>query len=280
MTALQGCLRKMPVTLDDTGMAHYRLRLDDQALPLNGLLGQSIVLDFSGAIFCVNCGRATRKSFDQGHCFPCFQTLAACDRCIVSPELCHFHQGTCREPEWAQGFCMTDHLVYLANSSGLKVGITRCNQVPTRWIDQGAVAAAAFMRVQTRQQAGLLEQALKACVADKTNWRQMLRNGQPAVDFPAAFARLHAQAAPALAQLQDRFGLQALRPVDEPTVTEIRYPVHCYPDKILSHNVDKSPRISGKLQGIKGQYLLLDTGVINLRKYSGYQMAFSVQDNP
>lgn len=279
MSAVQGCLRKMPATLTADGMVHYRLRLDESELPLNDCLGQQLTLEFSGAIFCVHCGRATRKSFDQGHCYPCFQKLAACDRCIVSPELCHFDQGSCREPDWAQGFCMTDHVVYLANSSGLKVGITRGNQLPTRWIDQGAVAAAPLVRVQSRQQAGLLEAQLKACVADKTNWRQMLKGEPTPVDFQATFGQLHEQAAPILAQLQDRFGLQALSPVLQPQVTDIRYPVQRYPDKVVSHNVEKTPLISGRLQGIKGQYLILDTGVINLRKYSGYQVAFSVQDN-
>ena len=55
-------------------------------------------------------------------------------------------------------------------------------------------------------------------------------------------------------------------------VPKLVYPVEQYPEKVKSHNLDKTPVIRGKLQGIKGQYLILDTGVINIRKYSGYEL--------
>ena len=61
--------------------------------------------------------------------------------------------------------------------------------------------------------------------------------------------------------------------IDE-TVVTINYPVSQYPLKVKSFNMDKDPEVSGVLQGIKGQYLLLDTGVINLRKYTGYEIEF------
>jgi hypothetical protein len=35
------------------------------------------------------------------------------------------------------------------------------------------------------------------------------------------------------------------------------------------------PNIEGTLMGIKGQYLIFDTGVINIRKYAGYHLALS-----
>ncbi|WP_390595003.1 DUF2797 domain-containing protein [Simiduia litorea] len=249
----------------------YSLALGEDTISLNPLIGRSIRLEFSLAIACTHCGRKTKKSFSQGYCYPCFQSLAQCDRCIMSPELCHFDQGTCREPEWGQSFCMTDHVVYLANSSGLKVGITRASQIPTRWIDQGAVAAIPFARVATRQQAGLLETVLKQHVADKTNWRTMLKGEQCSVDLALARDELEQAIAEEFTQLQDRFGLQALQLVDLPAIS-IAYPVQQYPGKIISLNADKGPDVRGVLQGIKGQYLLLDTGVINLRKYTGYEV--------
>ena len=132
-----GTLSKMKSELHSP--VQYGLPLGDAVEPLNPHLGQRVQLRYTGRIFCVHCGRKTSKSFDQGYCFPCFRSLAQCDTCIVKPEQCHFAHGTCREPEWAQQFCFRSHTVYLANSSGLKVGITRDNQVPTRWIDQGAV---------------------------------------------------------------------------------------------------------------------------------------------
>ncbi|MDN3639530.1 DUF2797 domain-containing protein [Simiduia curdlanivorans] len=277
MLAYTGYLEKMRVTLTEQRNAQgaqsvdYSLQLGEAIVPLNSLIGTSIRLEFSTAIACTHCGRKTKKSFSQGYCYPCFQSLAQCDRCIMSPELCHFDQGTCREPDWGQSFCMTDHVVYLANSSGLKVGITRASQIPTRWIDQGAVAAIPFARVATRQQAGLLETALKQHVADKTNWRTMLKGEQAPIDLVLGRQELAQAVAEELTQLQDRFGLQALQLVDSPVVS-ITYPVQQYPEKITSLNADKNPDVVGLLQGIKGQYLVLDTGVINLRKYTGYEV--------
>lgn len=146
MTLLgQGGLRKMSAQLD--APVSYAFRLDEQVLPVNPLLGQHLRIEFLGAIHCTHCGRKTKKSFAQGYCYPCFTKLAQCDSCIMSPERCHYAAGTCREPAWGEQFCMTDHIVYLANSSGVKVGITRASQVPTRWIDQGASQALPILRV-------------------------------------------------------------------------------------------------------------------------------------
>ncbi|HCO10506.1 MAG TPA: DUF2797 domain-containing protein, partial [Gammaproteobacteria bacterium] len=112
----KGIIRKMSARLEDT--VAYSLRLGDHLVPANELVEKQVRLEFTGAIFCVNCGRKSSKSFNQGFCFPCFQKLAACDSCIIHPERCHFDQGTCREPAWGEQFCMQDHIVYLANSSG------------------------------------------------------------------------------------------------------------------------------------------------------------------
>ena len=167
-----GHLAKMDVKLDDT--VSYQLPLDDERVALNGLIGEHISIEHLGDIHCVHCGRRSKKSFSQGYCYPCFIKLPQCDTCIMSPEKCHFHQGTCRDPEWGEKYCFTDHFVYLANSSGVKVGITRGDQLPTRWIDQGATQGLPIFRVQTRYQAGLIEDCLREHVADKTHWQKML----------------------------------------------------------------------------------------------------------
>ncbi|MCV6605915.1 MAG: DUF2797 domain-containing protein, partial [Porticoccaceae bacterium] len=188
------------------------------------------------------------------------------------PEKCHYHQGTCREPEWGEQFCMTDHIVYLANSSGAKVGITRVNQVPTRWIDQGAVQALPILRVATRQQSGLVEDALRQHVADRTNWRAMLKNDVVDVDLITRRDELFELCKTELAELTERFGLAAIQPIDNIDVVGIDYPVLEYPTKVTSFNFDKTPVVEGKLMGIKGQYLMLDTGVINIRKFTAYNI--------
>ena len=124
----QGHLHKMHSEAGDP--ITYRLELGDEVLPLNSWLGRSLRIEYLDEIECVYCGRTTRKSFSQGYCYPCFTRLAQCDLCIMSPEKCHFHLGTCREPEWARQNCMQAHVVYLSNTSGVKVGITRQSQIP------------------------------------------------------------------------------------------------------------------------------------------------------
>ncbi|WP_232522355.1 DUF2797 domain-containing protein [Marinimicrobium alkaliphilum] len=273
--AASGALAKMKTALDaDT--PSYAIPLGEQQVAMNELLGKQLRLRWLGDINCTHCGRATRKSFNQGYCYPCFTRLAQCDICIVSPEKCHFHLGTCREPEWGERFCMTDHIVYLANSSKPKVGITRLSQVPTRWIDQGAIQALPVFRVATRQQSGLVETAFKPFVADKTSWQAMLK-GEPApVDLLALREQLLEDTRAAVDDIQSAHGLQAIQAIDDAPLYEIRYPVLEYPTKVKAHNLEKTPEVEGQLLGIKGQYLILDTGVINIRKYTAYQVELAV----
>ena len=272
-TAISGSLKKLRAKLTDP--VDYFLPVGDAEIALNPLLGKPLQIEYSGNIFCINCGRKTKKSFNQGHCFPCFRKLARCDSCIVSPEKCHFHLGTCREPQWGEEFCMIPHVVYLANSSGGKVGITRGTQIPTRWIDQGAVQALPIIGVQTRYQSGLVEVALKKHIADKTNWRAMLKGSPEGIDLLARKHELLAASQAELAELQEQFGEDAIQVLDDGVTQDISYPVISYPEKVTSLNLDKTPVVSGKLLGIKGQYLLLDTGVLNIRKFTAYDVTVS-----
>lgn len=275
MSAIEvvGPLRKMQVELKTP--VTYRLTVGDHSLPLNEYLGSTVKLEYLGAISCIHCGRATRKSFSQGFCYPCFQSLAQCDSCIVSPEKCHHAAGTCREPAWAEQYCQQPHVIYLANSSGIKVGITRGTQVPTRWIDQGAVQALPIMGVQTRYQSGLAEMLFKQHVADRTNWRAMLKGQVEVLDLRAERDRLLVQCATAIAELQQRFGLQAVQLLERAEPIAIEYPVLEHPSKVTSLDFEKTPTIEGRLLGIKGQYLMLDIGVLNIRKFGAYHVRFS-----
>lgn len=270
---MQGQLHKMRVKLDQP--VQYELLLSDQAVPLNPLLGKPIKLVYTGKIVCVHCGRETKKSFNQGYCYPCFMKLAQCDMCILKPETCHYAAGTCREPAWGETFCMQTHYVYLANSSGIKVGITRQNQIPTRWIDQGAVQALPIFKAQSRHISGLVEVAIAKHISDKTSWQQMLKNNVEVIDLAAKRDEMLATCLTELAEIKQRFGAQAIEFLSDGLAVELHYPVNRYPDKVKSFNLDTNPEVSGVLEGIKGQYLLLDTGVINLRKYSGYELQFS-----
>ena len=152
------------------------------------------------------------------------------------------------------------------------MGITRHSQVPTRWMDQGATQAQPIARVQHRQLSGLLETALAKHVKDKTAWQTMLKGNGEAVSLEEKRQELMSLCEGDIQALQDRFGLQALQLLeDEPTVS-INYPVVEFPTKVSAHNFDKNPLVEGKLMGIKGQYLLLDTGVLNIRKFGGYHI--------
>lgn len=281
MTAVQplsGLLSKLDARVAADGQVSYRLCLDEQRVELNPLLGRRIRLHYEGAIHCSHCGRQTRTSFAQGYCYPCFTSLAQCDSCMMSPEKCHFAQGTCREPEWAARVCFSDHIVYLANSSGLKVGITRSTQMPVRWLDQGAVQALPVARVSTRRLSGLMEDMFRAEVADKTNWRTLLKGEAPLLDLAAERDRLLQRFQQPLTALEQQQGPGSITLLTGLSAEQFHYPVLQYPARITSLNFDKQPEVSGRLQGIKGQYLLLDSGVINLRKFTSYRVSFAVTD--
>ncbi len=274
-----GAVEKLTAQLDSNNLVQYQLPLASlngdgtkQSIELNPLIGKQISLHFSGTIACKHCGKRTKKSYSQGYCYPCMAKLAQCDLCIMKPETCHFHLGTCREPEWGESHCMVDHYVYLANSSGLKVGITRHTQLPTRWIDQGACQALPIFKVNTRLQSGLVETALAEFISDKTNWRAMLKGEPEPLDLKAKAEELIPEISLRLSQLRLKFGSDAITELDA-NVQDIHYPVKEYLTKISSFNFDKTETVSGVLLGIKGQYLIFDKGVINMRKFSSYQIS-------
>ncbi|MEJ2177250.1 MAG: DUF2797 domain-containing protein [Gammaproteobacteria bacterium] len=267
-----GTLRKMKTKLAQP--VEYRLPIGDEQIDLNALVGNPVKLLFHGEINCIHCGRETKKSFNQGYCFPCFKSLAECDMCIMRPETCHFHLGTCRDSEWAMNHCMQSHYVYIANSSGLKVGITRGSQIPTRWIDQGALQALPVFRIRNRYHSGLLEATIKKYVSDRTDWRKMLKGGGEMVDLKQKADEIIDQAKSDIQSITAEGDQLEWEVLEEPVV-EIEYPVLAHPQKVTSFNIDKTPEISGILNGIKGQYLILDTGVINIRKFAGYQISLS-----
>jgi hypothetical protein len=261
----QGHLHKMHSRLEDPVV--YELELGGQTLRLNDWIGKSIRIEFLKEIECIHCGRITRKSFSQGYCYPCFIKLAQCDLCIMSPERCHFHLGTCREPEWGLSHCMKPHIVYFSNTSGAKVGITRESQLPTRWIDQGALQALPVLRVSKRYHSGLIESAFKKHISDRTNWRTMLKNEVEPVDLYELFESYWPRVMTEI-ESEVKDDLEVIASPDQ--VQYFQYPAIEYPNKVVSFNLDKIPVLEGQLNAIKGQYLILHNGVINIRKYAGY----------
>ncbi|MCJ2377423.1 DUF2797 domain-containing protein [Vibrio sp. ZSDZ34] len=268
----KGTLSKMKASLENT--LHYRLPVGDEEVDLAPYLGKSISLKHTGNIFCSSCGKKTKKSYSQGHCFVCMRKLASCDMCIMKPETCHYEQGTCREPQWGEDNCMVDHFVYLSNTSSLKVGITRHTQIPTRWIDQGATQGLPILKVKTRHISGLIEIELAKHIADKTNWRTLLKQDGEPIELQQRASELLPLVEDKIAEIKAKYGDDAITVLNE-NITQLSYPVDAYPTKIVSHNFDKEPLVTGTLQGIKGQYLIFDTGVINIRKFTSYEVEVS-----
>lgn len=272
-------LKNLSVTDQDIHRANveYKFILDRSEIDLPFSLGQEIEIEWTGNIYCVSCGTKTSKSFSQGHCFKCFKTKASCDMCILKPESCHYHLGTCREDTFAHEVCFQPHIVYLANSSGLKVGITRVNHMPGRWLDQGATQALPIMKVGSRRLSGQMEVMFGTQVTDKTDWRKLLKGEAEPLNLIDIRDQLLDEFEPQITSIRDEFSMsldfnENVEILEQERPREFIYPVESYPEKIKSHNLDKTPVIRGKLQGIKGQYLILDTGVINIRKYTGYEI--------
>jgi len=261
----EGNILKMKTAFNEP--VKYALPIGEQTVDMNELIGQKISMQFDGQINCISCGKKTKTSFGQGFCYNCLQTAPEASESIMRPELSKAHFGMARDMEWAEKHDLIDHFVYLAVSSEVKVGVTREHQVPTRWIDQGASFAIKLARTPNRHIAGIIEVFLKDHFTDKTNWRAMLKN-EVLSDFD-----LLTEKKKVLDLLPKE--LQKYADADD-SVTEIIYPVENYPTTINSIGFDKLPEIVGTLEGIKGQYLILDGGrVMNIRKHNGYYIQLS-----
>ncbi|MDG2278062.1 MAG: DUF2797 domain-containing protein [Pseudomonadales bacterium] len=235
-------------------------------LVVNALLGKQVRITFEGNIRCVACGRKTKKTFNQGYCFPCSQKLPETDICMIKPELCHYFntEKPCRDEAFAQRVCFKPHVLYISLTSGFKVGITRRQNVPSRWMDQGAVRAIPLGEMPSRRDVGLLEIQLAKNFQDKTHWMRMLKEKSPEGDIQ--------QAADTLMGMIEEIAPEGFEPRPTRELHEFHYPVTEYPEKVKSVNLDKIPEVEGTLLGIKAQYWILDCGVINIRKYTGYEV--------
>lgn len=246
----------------------YYLKLGENEIRMNDLIGSDIQMEFLHEINCIKCGRATKKSFAQGFCYPCFISSPETEECVLRPEMCRAHEGIARDMEFAKSHCLIDHVVYLSVTSNLKVGVTRSTQVPFRWIDQGAVQAIEVCRTPNRYLAGRIEVFLKNHYKDKTNWMAMLKN-ESEYSGGLKEAKVHT------ASLLPQEFLVYLSKNSE--VTNVNYPVVSYPTKVKSANFDKVPILKGRLTGIRGQYLLFeDNTTINMRKFGGYKIRLTV----
>jgi hypothetical protein len=262
-----GLLRKMKV--EHGSPIRYTLELNDTVV-MNDFIGRQIELEWTGKISCSNCGKTTKNSFGQGFCYNCFMTAPQASSCIISPELCRAHLGEGRDIEWEHTHHNQPHIVYLAVSDAVKVGVTRAEQQFTRWMDQGAHASIILAETPNRYIAGTIEVALKSVMKDKTNWQRMLKNE---INHDIDLVEEKGMAEDALP-----FDLRDYVSGDD-TIYSFEYPVMQFPVKVKSVGFDKSPRVTGRLVGMKGQYLIFeDQTVINLRKHTSYEIRFAAID--
>jgi hypothetical protein len=261
----EGVLTKMQTEYSNP--IQYYLVFENSFLSLNQLLDKNIEINFLG-YQCLQCGNK-KKIFRQGFCYDCFMSSPAAGDWIMKPELSTAHLDIeDRDLEYEKRVQLQPHIVYLALSSEVKVGVTRKTQVPTRWIDQGAVQAIPIVEVPNRYLAGITEVALKDHFADKTNWQKMLKNEVPDADLIRERANLKYLIPK---EVQDYF-----HPEKE-DLYDLHFPVMEFPKKVNSLNLDKTPNFSGKLMGIKGQYLMFQDGtVFNIRTYEGYVVKISL----
>lgn len=250
--------------------ARYWLRAGNEELALGAAFGCGVEISYLHTITCTHCGDATRRSYGGGYCYRCFAELARCDLCVVSPDRCHFAVGTCREPDWGQRFCMRGHVVYLANSSGPKVGLTAAGNELGRWLDQGATQGLVILTTATRADAGHAEVALAQRLADRTDWRALVSRDAPPADLPALRDQLRS-AAPALPSSASWCTA---------AVHELCFPVRRYPRRPTLLRLLERPVVRGNLLGAKGQYLLFDHGVFNVRHHTAYHVRVTLLPAP
>ncbi|GAB5401592.1 MAG: DUF2797 domain-containing protein [Aureisphaera sp.] len=260
----EGVLTKMRTEIGSP--IQYYLVFENDFLNMNQLLNKKVTIRLTG-FECLNC-RLDKKIFRQGFCYDCFYEIPQAADWIMRPELSKAHLGQeDRDLEYEKKVQLQPHIVYLANSSNVKVGVTRKSQVPTRWIDQGAHEAIEIVEVPNRYLAGITEVALKEHVSDKTNWRKMLKNEIEDVDLIEWRSKLKGFIPE---ETSDYF-------LDRNGETHLEFPVKGYPEKPKSLNLDKTPDYTGTLKGIKGQYLIFeDDTVFNVRANEGYKVQVSV----
>jgi hypothetical protein len=259
---VKGHLHKMRSEVTDNQQVNYFLPLDDEEINMNDLMNKAITLRYSGVIHCIACGKITKKSYAQGYCFNCMQTVPQAEECVLRPALCKAHLGIARDMSYAREHCLKPQFVYLANTGDIKVGVTRESQIPTRWVDQGATAAIKLCMTPNRRMAGLIELHLGQHFSDKTNWKKMVTNE---VDTSLDMLTFRQKALALLNPEMEQFICS------DDHIYRFNYPVLHYPTQPKNTNLDKEASISGVLKGIKGQYLLLDNErVINIRRHTGY----------
>ncbi len=264
-------LDKLPARLEHDAVQYNLSLAQREPIALNELVGKEFKLEYTGRLQCIDCKKNVKKFYAPGLCYVCMMSSALNSECIINPELCEAHLGKGRVPEWEEKYHNQPHIVYLANSGGLKVGVTRVDQIPTRWIDQGADEAIILALTPYRQLAGQIEVVLKNQLSDKTNWRAMLKNVKDlSIDLKAEKNHY----ASWLVDQDQEFEHYI---AEDDTVHVLSYPTTILSQPIQSVKLEKQAKLEGILTGIKGQYLIINENtVINIRSHAGYEVVVNL----
>ena len=268
---IAGNIRMMDKELVDC-QPQYKLPLFDILQPIdqidvNSLIGRTIRIEYEGYLNSILSGEKMNKAFGEGLTYKEFMESPIASPSIMKPELSEIHNGIAlRDYEWEVKHHLKPHYVYIALTSNFKVGVTRTSNTPYRWIDQGATEAIILAEVPYRQLAGLIEVSLKDHISDKTAWQRMLKG-------VAEMDRSIIQTRDEMAKLVPKEFQSFLSNSTE--VQHIKYPVTQYPEKVKSLKLERNKVIEQKLVGVKGQYLIFEDGVLNVRSHSGSRVRFS-----
>lgn len=262
---LEGPLRKMSTYYGEE--IRYTLRLGDDLLLMNALLGRHIEISFNGNHTCF-CGHLVAEVYRQNFCRDCFFTKPEASPTIMKPELSQAHLGIEeRDLEFEKRLQLQPHYVYLAKTDRIKVGVTRNTQMPYRWMDQGAKSAAILLEVPNRYLAGEAEVALKNHFVDKTSWQAMLKDDSTQEDLIESLETAKSLLPEHLKQFIFK----------KPEEWHFNYPIKHQINKVKSISFKNTDdRFQGELWGIRGQYLITENGVFNVRSHSGHMVKVKV----
>lgn len=254
---LQGPIFKM-TTVNGKPIQYY-LNLSGDIVCMNQLIDRKLKINLIG-YQCVNCGK-DEKPFRMGFCKKCFFESPFASETIIRPELSTAHLDIEERDLQVEKFIqLQPHIVYLAYTGDVKVGVTRETQIPTRWIDQGATFALPIARTDNRWEAGMIEVALKEHLPDKTNWKKMLQDDyEDDLDLADFREKIKTYFPENFENFYNETG----------EMQRFDFPYEA-PQNISAFTLEKNPQFEGILKGIKGQYLCFEGGnFMNVRSHEG-----------
>ncbi|MCB9202480.1 MAG: DUF2797 domain-containing protein [Flavobacteriales bacterium] len=261
---LTGTIKKM-ITQNGNPIQYYG-DFNGEFVNINQLITKNLEIEHTG-FECFNCHK-NKKILAMGYCFDCFSKVPQTGEYILRPELSTAHlEKEDRDLEYEKKVQLQPHVVYLANTGNLKVGVTRETQIPTRWIDQGASETILFAKTENRYLAGIIEVELKKYISDKTQWKKMLSNDIKTIDLLKEKD-----------ELREKLSNELQKYIANSSNSYIfNYPLYENPKKIKSFSFKNHTTLNDKLIGIKGQYLIFENQVLNWRTHEGYTIELRVK---